>query len=68
MCREIVAYIFIGMLLSVIFIGTYMVAYKSTEVANVFPPRDCPGIRETYGVYLEEFAIKEQAYIASMNY
>ena len=37
-------------------------------MSSVFPPQNCESIRSTYGDYLEEYAIKEQAYIEAHDY
>lgn len=66
--REIVAYIFIAILLSTIFYLCYLVMFRATEIQSIFPPRNCANIDNTYGDYLEEYAIKEQAYIAGANF
>jgi hypothetical protein len=35
----------------------------------VFPPtRDCPAIRLSYGQFLEEYAVKDQKYVANADY
>lgn len=47
--RMIGAYTVIFFLLSISFVATFLIARSSSQVAMVFPSRDCEGISKSYG-------------------
>ena len=61
--RELRAYIIIGVLLFGSLIIIYVISAYSANLAAVFPPVDCDGIREAYGDKLQDYAVADYDYI-----
>ena len=61
--RELRAYIIIGVLLFGSLIIIYVISAYSANLAAVFPPVDCDGIREAYGDKLQTYAVADYDYI-----
>lgn len=62
-CRELVAYLFVGVFLALSFYTMYWMSTKQMKLTAQFPVVDCVDIQETYGDELKQYAIFDYAYI-----
>ena len=66
--RMIRAYAVIFILLAISFYGTFLIARQSSQVAMVFPSRDCASISSSYGDQLSYFAVIDYDFVAKSNF
>lgn len=65
MYRQFVAFTVIVIAVAVCFWATYRIAYRAAAVQVVFPARDCTSLIDSYGTYLETYAIQDYTYTVS---